>query len=83
MRRAADPCIIPIMPKQHQKDNIPAIPVLVHRCNEERTLSAAAAHLARGTDGETCRVIHEKTKHQPSTPESTEYIPSSNLTFHP
>lgn len=76
VRRAADPCTVSNMSKRDQKGSIPAIPVLVHRCNEERTLSAAAAHLARGTDGETCRIIYIQTNQQPSTPESAEYIPA-------
>lgn len=57
VRRAADPCVVANKSKRRQEGSIPAIPVLVHRCTEERTLSAAAAHLARGTDGEVWCVL--------------------------
>lgn len=45
-------------PPQDQEASSSGAPVLVHRCNDERTLTAAAGRLGRSPNGEPCLPTH-------------------------
>ncbi|CAN0055843.1 unnamed protein product [Ectocarpus sp. 13 AM-2016] len=38
--------------------NEAGVPVLVHSCSDEKTLTAAAGHVVKGANGNVCAVVH-------------------------